>query len=514
MKLQELYEAVSKANVDSAMKKIISYIERSLDTQLVRIFDLEQFKNSTNSGYGSRYVFLGTTQCIRFNWETRGSAGKAAEIDSIDIWSGKSSDPSYNVKTSGASLVKVLPSLVKLLRSPKVGVYPAFSANDSLSESLLEAKRGDYSAEGAIKDFLKRIARGDSFTRSEFIGVYHISNVGIFDAIMRNMVDSFEVEGKRRISMSPDVDPYTLYDEIVKLSDVEFTVTPGGSDETYEPTKEEEEIEEEAHVSFNDTLEHLESLTIGLAKGSFNALMVCGAGGTGKTQTVEDTLEKLGLSDGSGYFKNTGTASPFGIYEMLYKNRNNIVLFDDSDGALADQDGRNLIKAATDTKKKRKLAWSKKNSKLYDPALGVPQIKKSGKNSPVNDDDEFGDVDIDDDMEDKADMIPSYFDFEGRIIFISNLPLNKLDPDGALRTRAFIISINPTKAELLERMEQIMDSIKLEAGHLTHEQRREVLEVIKGRSPKKEMSLRTLVRSLNLAASGVSNWRKLVELYG
>lgn len=235
---------------------------------------------------------------------------------------------------------------------------------------------------------------------------------------------------------------------------------------------------------------------------------------TGKTQTVEDTLEKLGLSDGSGYFKNTGTASPFGIYEMLYKNRNNIVLFDDSDGALADQDGRNLIKAATDTKKKRKLAWSKKNSKLYDPALGVPQIKKSGKNSPVNDDDEFGDVDIDDDMEDKADMIPSYFDFEGRIIFISNLPLNKLDPDGALRTRAFIISINPTKAELLERMEQIMDSIKLEAGHLTHEQRREVLEVIKGRSPKKEMSLRTLVRSLNLAASGVSNWRKLVELYG
>lgn len=236
---------------------------------------------------------------------------------------------------------------------------------------------------------------------------------------------------------------------------------------------------------------------------------------TGKTQTVEETLHGIGLSDGNGYFKNAGSASPFGIYEMLYKNRKGIILFDDSDGALADQDGRNLIKAATDTKKIRKLAWSKKNSKLYDPVQGIPQTKRAGKAAARDEDeDDFGDLDIDDDMEDKKDMIPSYFEFEGRIIFISNLSLNKLDPDGALRTRAFIIAINPTRDEMIERMEHIMDKVQLEAGHLTHEQRLEVLDVIKARSAKKEVSLRTMVRSLNLAASGVSNWKKLVELYG
>ena len=515
MKLQELHEAVSKVNVDSAMKKIISYIEKSLNVELYRIIGLEHFRNSKHNGYGTRYVINGTMRCIRFNWETKGATGNAAEIESIDVWNGKSPDPSFNLKTNGVSLVKVLPSLVKHLQDPRFGEYKVFASSLAVNESLTEARRGDFSTETAIKDFLKRMARGDSFTRSEFIGNYHISNAGIFDTVMRELSDSFNVDNKKRISMSPDVDPFTLYDEILGLSDGDIEVSPGGSGETYEPTKAEEDIEEGEHVSFSESIEHLESLVTGLVRGSFNALLICGKGGTGKTQTVEETFEGLGLNDGNGYFKNTGTASPFGIYELLYKNRNNIILFDDSDGALADQDGRNLLKAATDTKKKRKIAWSKKNAKLYDPVQGVPQKKRSEKASNANDsDEEFGDLDIDDEMEDKKDMIPSYFDFEGRIIFISNLSLNKLDPDGALRTRAFVIAINPTDAEMLERMEAIMDSVKLEAGHLSHDQRREVLDVIKNRSGKKELSLRTLVRSLNLAASGVQNWRKLVELYG
>ncbi len=39
---------------------------------------------------------------------------------------------------------------------------------------------------------------------------------------------------------------------------------------------------------------------------------------------------------------------------------------------------------------------------------------------------------------DYGDTLPRYFDFTGKIIFISNLPLDKLDPDGALRHTACI----------------------------------------------------------------------------
>jgi hypothetical protein len=126
-------------------------------------------------------------------------------------------------------------------------------------------------------------------------------------------------------------------------------------------------------------------------------------------------------------------------------------------------------------------------------------------------DPEFEDVD---DMDESDDRIPKYFNFEGRIIFISNLPLNKLDPDKALRTRAFVISINPTPEELLERMEQILHKIPLEDGlSLTKKERENVLETVKGGKRKEEVSLRTLVRALNLAASGANNWETLVKLY-
>ena len=66
---------------------------------------------------------------------------------------------------------------------------------------------------------------------------------------------------------------------------------------------------------------------------------------------------------------------------------------------------------------------------------------------------------------------------------------------------------------MLERMEEIMDDIKLEAGHLNHKERTEVLDVIKGSKRKDQASLRTLVRALNLAASGAPNWQRLVALY-
>lgn len=212
---------------------------------------------------------------------------------------------------------------------------------------------------------------------------------------------------------------------------------------------------------------------------------------TGKTQTVEDTLHSIGLRDGGGYFKNTGSASAVGVYSLLYQHRKDIIVFDDSDGALADVDARNIIKAATDTKKKRKLVWNKKSSFIFDP-----------------------DGDDAEAFEDDPVMVPRYFDFEGRIIFISNLPLAKLDPDGALRTRAFVVNVDPTDNELFERMKEILYDIKLEGGlTLSNEERENVMNAVKSSKRKGDVSLRKLVRALNLAASGIDNWSRLVELY-
>jgi hypothetical protein len=493
MKIRDLFEAAvggSKAHL--AMEKMISFLQRKLGQKLIKIPGVEHFHNSDAGGYGYRYVFSGSTHCIRFNWRSEPTAGKTAEIMSIDIFHGKH-DPSFSIHTQGISLVKALPALVTILKSPTIGKMTVFpvDAEEAVESSVMEARRDEFTSESALDDFMRKLVTGKTFTRSEFIGTYHIVNVGIFDTIFSSFKDKFQIDAKR-VAIKPGVSIEQLKDSILSKAGV-IEVTAGGTKEVYLKTKQEEDVEKTAgdRVPFGDVLEHLEGLVTGIIKGAFNALFVAGKGGTGKTQTVENVLEAHGLSDGNGYFKNTGSASAAGVYTLLYHHRNDIILFDDSDGALADQDARNIIKAATDTKKVRKLVWNKKSSFIFDPDAEDPEA-----------------------YEDDLSMAPKFFDFKGRIIFISNLPLNKLDPDGALRTRAFVINVDPTDEELFEHMEKILFDIKLEEGlSLSKEERRNVMEVVRSSKRKGDVSLRKLVRALNLAASGAPNWQKLVELY-
>ena len=490
MRFSQILEAVvGTHHVDAALKNMISYLGKSLNVSFIRIPGVEHFKNSSGTGWGMRYVYKGSTKSIRFNWASEPGTGKSNQLVSIDYFDGSSGSPTYNFATEGISFVKILPVFAHQLEAPIPGQHPVFATSTHLHESaLLEAKRGDFTPASALEDFMARIGRGQSLTRSDFIGSYHISNVEIFDKMIRDFGDKLDIQGKR-ISALPDVDLSVLKDAVLSSCDGYLNVTHGTGQETALETDQETVEDTEEHVSFSDSLEHLKGLTTSLIKGSFNALFVAGAGGVGKTQSVEDALSEAGLSDGDGYFKNTGSASPIGIYGLLYKYRTGIILFDDSDGALADQDGRNLLKAATDTKKIRKLAWNKKSSTMYDPADYPTDYQSTD-----------------------PEELPKYFNFEGRIIFISNLPIDKLDPDKALRTRAFMISINPTPEELFEHMGKILHKINLEDGlTLTSAERYDVLEVVKAK--KKNVSLRTLVRALNLAASGAQNWRELVRLY-
>jgi hypothetical protein len=611
MLLEDLYEAaVGKKRASAAMSTIISYIEKKMGFKL-RKLGIEQYKNSNDAGFGMRYVEDGTTNCIRFNW----AVGKSAEIESVDLWNGTKHDPNFHISFKGTSLAQSLPTLVKILKKPKIGSHPnvpeealteaklgtkepftdykqwkaalpkgcTFNGHEleraqcitkdfegvagefnhdkgqgwiysyhldkknlqeglvtweidydteggkegtctvraskmseaykeaeemlerkgikvvaitnvrKLEESLNEAKKGEFTPESAIQDMIEKMESGRTFNRSEFVMAYHPENSWAFDEFVERHKDSLVVNGKRYGIAKGDKINAKGSKGSKTGADGEVIVAKGGTGEEYEV-----EIPEVDRITFSESIEHLEGLATALIRGSTNALFVAGRGGTGKTQTIEDTLEANGLADGNGYFKITGSASPIGIYTALYKNRTGIVMFDDCDGALESQDGRNIIKAATDTKKIRKIAWGKKSAGMFDP-----------EDEPAKGEDAEGEDGLDDD----DDRIPRHFQFTGRVIFISNLPLNKLDPDGALRTRAFIISIDPTPEEMFERMGEILHKIPLEAGSLSPKERDKVLAVVKTSRRAKDASLRTLVRALNLASSGAPNWEKLVMLY-
>ena len=199
---------------------------------------------------------------------------------------------------------------------------------------------------------------------------------------------------------------------------------------------------------------------------------------TGKTHSVEKVLSSVGLNDGNGYFKNTGSSSAAGLYSLMFRYSDSILLFDDSDDTLGDQTSRNLIKAATDTKPRRKLNWAKRGSNVVEP-----------------DEYESHDELLDDGK------IPRYFYFTGKIIFISNLNPDRLDPDGALRTRAFLIDINPTDPEIYDFMDKIVDKVSLPDGlSLATEDRKHVVELLRQGKSKQTANLRKLVRGLSMYA--------------
>jgi hypothetical protein len=204
---------------------------------------------------------------------------------------------------------------------------------------------------------------------------------------------------------------------------------------------------------------------------------------TGKTQNVEDELAAAGLKDGEGYTVFKGSASTAGLYRAFFQNRNGILFFDDADGALADQDSRNLFKAASDTKKVRKLSWQKAGGGYVDPE------------------------DFDFDNEEEQDKLPRSFEFKGKIIFISNLSMNKLDPDGALRTRGYIIPVDPTDQDMIDFMRKIADNIPLDVNYvLDTKDRNEVVDIIASKIQgvdtikSKILNLRMLVKALNIRA--------------
>lgn len=300
MKLNQLHEAISGGKVDAAMNKIISYLERALAVRMIKIPGVEHFKNSKNTGWGVRYVIDGSTRMIRFNWQSAPSAGKSNSIISVDVFDGKH-DPSIHIKPEGVSLVKVLPALAGQLVKPKMGSHPVFIAKPeaALAESaiLTEAKRGDFTYESALKDFLNKMSKGKSFTRSDWIGNYHISTVDAFDTLVGQFPEKLTIQGKR-ISAKDGVDMEVLRGAVLASCDGELEVTAGGSSEEYMPTEQEEEAQAGEKVSFSDSLEHLEGLVKALTKGSFNALFVAGKGGSisGSTSIniiLSDEMKKL-----------------------------------------------------------------------------------------------------------------------------------------------------------------------------------------------------------------------------
>lgn len=504
-------EELATGSLQKASNIILRYLRKKtgIKTMFANL-GLEKFKNSNGAGYGLRYYAPGKKiESIRFNWKSVGSAN-SQNLTSIDMWNGSTSGPTYHISFDrDVSLVQVLPQIADMVKSGKVktGKFTTYPTDISLKEDLnvedLNILTEAVDPDDAYDNVVSLIS-SPGFTKQKVFKVWKSVGIKIFDEMEAQNPAIIKKVGRQYVWKGSKKDEKKLLSQksniLASIGATSGTIRSGSSKETYSHDPQLDELEaNKEKLTYDKQLADLENLIKMTVSGASNALFVAGRGGIGKTYTVEKVLGSMGLSDGQGYFKNTGTASAAGIYSLLFKYQNDIVFFDDSDDALKDQESRNMFKAATDTKKVRKLVWNKMGKNVVEP-------------------DEYEDPQelIDDGK------IPRFFEFTGKVIFISNLKMDKLDPDGALRTRAFMIEIDPTDAEIYDFMETIVDKIKLDGDlHLDSATRKRTVDLLRKGKSKQTANLRKLSRALNMQAgsikSGVnisdSDLTRMIETY-
>ncbi len=98
------------------------------------------------------------------------------------------------------------------------------------------------------------------------------------------------------------------------------------------------------------TFDRLSKYIRAFAAGHLNLVILVGQGGLAKSQTVRSHL-----GDGVCYIQ--GNATPFGIYEKLYRHRDQFVVIDDVDSLYADRSGIRLLKCLCQTEDEKVVAW-------------------------------------------------------------------------------------------------------------------------------------------------------------
>jgi len=238
-----------------------------------------------------------------------------------------------------------------------------------------------------------------------------------------------------------------------------------------------------------ETMEDIYQISRKVAAGAFNSLFISGRAGTGKTYNVEKAMHDEGLEEGDDWVLVSGAASPIMMFKNFYQYRNKTLVFDDCDSVFRDESGRNMLKAALDTKAVRKISWMKRSSTVFDP--------KDFENNPEG---EFNAL--------EAGLVPNKFEFAGRVIFISNLEKDKADPDGAIRSRSILIDVTPDDATLMERMKKLLPH--LEPTDMPLNEKEEIYEFMKNAG---DVSMRTFVKAAGFKRAGLSNWERMAKRY-
>ena len=253
-----------------------------------------------------------------------------------------------------------------------------------------------------------------------------------------------------------------------------------------------EATDEEVMARIRGRFEILDEMTKAAVAGDVRAMIVSGPPGVGKSYGVEKIVEAACLFDKiSGKRLRAevvkGAATPIGLYQTLYKysDKNCVLVFDDCDSILLDDVSLNLLKGALDSGKKRKISWLSESSTL------------------------------------RREGIPDQFNFNGTVIFITNLKFDKMksqklrDHLDALQSRCHYLDLTlDTMRDKILRIRQIADDgVLFEEYEFDDETQEEIIDFMTTNATRfREMSLRMAIKIADLRKSFPLKWKAIAEV--
>lgn len=287
---------------------------------------------------------------------------------------------------------------------------------------------------------------------------------------------------------------------VSRPTDIEFVEGPAPKDnmlalQTAEPVS--QETDDEAMDRIANRFAILDEMTQAAINSDIRAMIVSGPPGVGKSFGVETQLEKASLFDKLAGKKIRfeivkGAMTPLGLYAQLYKfsDPKNVLVFDDCDSAFGDELALNILKAALDSGKRRRIFWNS------DSAM----LRREG--------------------------IPDNFEFKGSVIFITNLNFENVkskkiaDHLEALQSRCHYLdlTINSERDKMLRIKQVHRDSAKDQVGGLfagydfAEGKDEEILDFMwQNRNKLREVSLRMALKIADLVKISPANWRVLTQ---
>jgi len=248
------------------------------------------------------------------------------------------------------------------------------------------------------------------------------------------------------------------------------------------------ETDAEVDARISERFEVLEDIANSVITGASRSLIVSGPAGLGKSFTVEKVMREWDPEEKNHVFIR-GYARATGLYKLLYQYRNpgQVIIFDDADSVFLDDVALNLLKAVADTTERRRVSW------LSEAAL------------------------ID---EESASVIPRSFDFNGSIVFITNIDFDAAIDRGsrlaphlqAMLSRSHYVDLTmKTKQDYMVRIRQVVKQGLL--SDLNWHEAGEVMSFIESNSETlRELSLRMVIKVARIRKTNGQKWERMARI--